>query len=283
MPCDYKDLMISLDSFENTQDITTSFLGRGTTLGNGHKPPMALLDREPMMISRGAALSFIAVSLVIANVIIFKGFSHSREQSDEEGVYRYSKTFDKFFLFMVPVFAGMAFIIYSSDSKPPEGSGLVVFCVFAVAMVGFPVFGLAYVQRYRVRVDLRGITITSLFRARFIAFGDIAAIATMRGKGVDYWLFSLNGRCIAKIGGSVQNFESLQDDVELGTRSKRVMLYDFETFQGWRERVNDPADEWRKSEGPPLIRNRNRRLNIEMVIGGLLVTAFAAYVHYYLR
>jgi hypothetical protein len=105
----------------------------------------------------------------------------------------------------------------------------------------------------------------------------------MRGKGVDYWLFSSNDKCIAKIGGSVQDFESLQDDVELGTRSKKVMLYDFETFQGWRERANEPDGEWQKSQGPPLIRDRNRRLNIEMVIGGLLVAALIAYIHFYLR
>jgi hypothetical protein len=235
------------------------------------------------MISRGAAISFIAVSLIIANIILFKGFSKSNDESEEDHVYRYSRTFGKFFLFMIPVFAGMDFIIYSSDSKPPEGSGLVIFSAFAVAMVAFPILGYAYATRYRVSVDPRGITVNSIFGARFIAFGDIAAIATMRGKGVDYWLFAPSGRCIAKIGGSVQNFEALQDDVELGTRSKKVMLYDFETFGGWRERANEAGDDWRKSEGPPLIRDRNRRLNIEMVIGGLLVAALVLYVRFYLR
>jgi hypothetical protein len=39
--------------------------------------------------------------------------------------------------------------------------------------------------------------------------------------------------------GSVQNFSSLQDDVERGTRSNKVMVYDFETFQGWRERARE--------------------------------------------
>jgi hypothetical protein len=120
-------------------------------------------------------------------------------------------------------------------------------------------------------------------RVRFIAFNDIAAIATLRGKGTDYWLFSLNGRCMAKIGGSVQDFSSLQDDVELATRSKQVILYDWSTFEGWQERANDPHSDWRKSEGPPSIRDRNRRLDIEMVIGGLLVASLVAYIHFYLR
>jgi hypothetical protein len=185
---------------------------------------------------------------------------------------------------MIPVFAGMAFIIYSSDSKPPDGLGLVVFGIFAAAMISFPIFGYAYAMRYRVSVDARrGITIVSVFRSRFVAFSDIAAIATMRGKGVDYWLFSANNQCIAKIGGSVQDFSSLQDDVEVATRSKKVMLYDFETLRGWQERVNDADDDWRKSEGPPLIRDRNRRLNVEMVAGGLLIAALVAYIQFYLR
>jgi hypothetical protein len=235
------------------------------------------------MSSRDVAIAFIAVSLVIANVIVFRAFSQRNSSGEEEHVYRYSKTFGKFFLFMIPVMMGMVFGIYSSYSKPPEGSGLAVFSVFALAMVAFPVFGYAYVARYRVSVDSPGVTVRSLFRKRFIAFSDIAAIATMRGKGVDYWLFSFNDRCIAKIGGSVQDFESLQDDVELGTRSRLVMLYDWETFQGWRERINDADGQWRKSEGPPLIRDRNQRLNVEMIIGGLLVAALVAFIHFYFR
>jgi len=236
------------------------------------------------MISKGAAIAFLGVALVIENVMVFEAFSRGSEQREEAHVYRYSKMFGKCFLFMIPVFAGMAFIIYSSDSKPPEGLGLVVLGIFCAAMIAFPIFGYAYAMRYRVSVDARrGITIVSVFRSRFVAFSDIAAIATMRGKGVDYWLFSANNQCIAKIGGSVQDFGSLQDDVEVATRSKKVMLYDFETLRGWQERVNDADDDWRKSEGPPLIRDRNRRLNVEMVAGGLLVAALVAYIHFYLR
>jgi hypothetical protein len=235
------------------------------------------------MISKGAAMGFLAVSLVIANVILFRGFSRSSWQNEEEHVYRYSKTIGKFFLFMIPAFAVMAFVIYSSESKPPEGSGLVLFSVLTIAMTAFPIFGYAYATRYRVSVDARGITIVSIFRSRFVAFSDIAAVATIRGKGVDYLLFSASNQCIARIGGSVQDFSSLQHDVERATRSTKVTLYDFATLRGWQERVNCDDGDWSKSEGPPLIRARNRRLNFEMVIGGLLVVALVAYIHFFLR
>lgn len=235
------------------------------------------------MISRGEAISFCLISLVLANILLFKGFSKVRPQITEEGVYRYSKYFSKFFLFMTLVWTGMAFIIGFSGSAPPQGNGLIAFSAVAIAMVGFPVLGYVYVERYRVTVEQRGVTVTSLFKARFIAFADIAAIATMSGRGKDYWLFSRTGECMARIGGSIENFSSLQYDVELGTRSKDVMLYDFEILRGWRERVDDPDDDWRTSKGPPLIRDRNRRVTIEMVIGGLLVGMLVACIHFCLR
>jgi hypothetical protein len=55
--------------------------------------------------------------------------------------------------------------------------------IFAAAMIAFQIIVYAYAMRYRVSVDARrGITIVSVFRSRFVAFSDIAAIATMRGK-----------------------------------------------------------------------------------------------------
>jgi hypothetical protein len=97
------------------------------------------------MISRGAAILFMVASLVAVNVLAFKALSKGREQSTEQGVYRYSNSLSRFFLFMTPVVAGWMFIIYSSDSAPPEGIGLIVFGAFAIVTLGFPVFGFAYV------------------------------------------------------------------------------------------------------------------------------------------
>jgi len=99
----------------------------------------------------------------------------------------------------------------------------------------------------------------------------------------DYWIFSPTGHCIAKIGGSVNDFDSLKSAVEFHTRSTKVLLHNWETFQGWQERVNDLGAHWRKSDGPPLIRDRNRRVNIMMVIGCLLIALLVAYTHFYLR
>lgn len=235
------------------------------------------------MISRDAVLCFGVIALILANVLLFRAFSRGPEPSAQERVYQYSKDFARFFLYMIPIWAGMALVIGFSGSAPHQSNNLVASSALALAMIALPLFGYAYVKRYRVIVDERGITITSLFRTRFIAFGDIAATATMSGRGKDYWLFSPRGECIAKIGGSIENFSSLQYDVESGTRSRSVTLYDFEVLRGWQERTNEPDDNWRMSKGPLLIRERNRRVTITMVIGGVLLALLVAYIHYYLR
>jgi hypothetical protein len=213
---------------------------------------------------------FILTSVTLAILVPFLRRERSHDQ-DGNSVYRYSKKFGKFFLFMIPLMAGMMGFIWSTDPHPLHGKELVAFSVASGIFIGIPVFGYAYAERYQVAVDARGITVISLFGVHRVEFADIAEVATMRGNGVDYWLFSANSKCIAKIGGSVDDFSSLQHEVELRTRSIKVMLYDWKSLQGWQECSNDGKNTWRKSKGPPLIRDRNRRVNIEMVVGAVFV------------
>jgi hypothetical protein len=49
------------------------------------------------MISKGAAIAFLGVALVMANVMVFKAFSRGSEHREDEHVYQYSKMFGKFF------------------------------------------------------------------------------------------------------------------------------------------------------------------------------------------
>ena len=98
-------------------------------------------------------------------------------------------------------------------------------------------------------MDSRGVTVVSLFRVRRIEFADIGEIATVRGRGVDNYLYSPDHKCLAKLGGSIDDFDSLKDDVEYATRSRNVMLYDLDPARGWQERINEPNDMWRDSNG----------------------------------
>ena len=225
-------------------------------------------------------LSYFLTSLTLAIVLPLLRGGQSHEQEGESAIYRYSRRWGRCFLFMIPLMAGMMAFIWSTYSVPPHGAGLIAFGAFAAAFICIPVFGFEYAERYRIVVDSRGVTVRSLFRIRRIEFSEIGEIATVRGRGIDYYLFSPDHKCLAKLGGSVDDFGSLQDDVEHGTRSRKVMLYELDALLGWRERANEPLDIWRDSKGPRLFRDADHRAWIMMVVGGLLIALLIAYIHF---
>jgi hypothetical protein len=228
-------------------------------------------------------LTYVLTSLMLAFILPRLHGDQSHEQVGESAIYRYSKKWGKLFLIMIPVMTAIMFSIWFTDPHPPHGIALIVSSAIWAAMVGVPVFGYEYAARYRIIVDNRGVTVVSLFRVRRIEFANIGEIATVRGRGVDYYLFSPDHKCLAKLGGSVDDFDSLKDDVEHATRSSKVMLYNLDPALGWQERMNEPNDMWRDSKGPRLLRDGEHRANIMMVIGGLLIGLLFAYIHFYLR
>jgi hypothetical protein len=228
-------------------------------------------------------LTFILTSLTLAIILPLLHGDQSHEQVGESTIYRYSKRWSKLFLFMIPVMAGIMFSIWFTDPHPPHGVALIIFSAIWAAIVGVPVFGYEYAARYRIIVDSRGVTVVSLFGVHRIEFADIGEIATVRGRGVDYYLFSPEHKCLAKLGGSVDDFDSLKDDVEHATRSRKLMLYDLDPALGWQERINDPDDMWRDSKGPRYLRDGEHRGVIMMVIGSLLIALLIAFIHFFLR
>lgn len=69
---------------------------------------------------------------------------------------------------------------------------------------------------------------------------------------------------------------------------RRVMGYrteaiGFFSVSGWLHPAIAKPEDPAQNKGHPLVRDRNRRLNVEMVIGGLLVAALLAYIRLYLR
>src|SRR5580698_9229245 len=228
-------------------------------------------------------LTYFLTSLTLAIILPLLHGDQNHEQIGDSAIYRYSKRWGRFFLFMIPVMAGMMVFIWSTDPHHPHGIALIVFGAVAVAFVGFPALFYAYCQSYRIIVDSRGVTVASRFRVRRIEFAKIGEIATVRGRGVDYYLFSPEHKCLAKLGGSVDDFDSLKDDVEHATRSRNVMLYNLDPALGWQERINEPNDMWRDSKGPQVLRDGEYRARIMMVIGILLIGLLVAYIHFYLR
>lgn len=228
-------------------------------------------------------ITYFLASLTLAILLPYLRGDKGNEHGDDSSIYRYPKNFSRVFLVMLPILGGITAFLYLSRPPIPHGGDFVAFNLFGLVMIGLPVLGHSYAERYRVNVDRRGLTVISLFGVRRVEFADIAEIATVHGKGVDYWLFSSTHQCLAKIGGSVGDFESLQNDVESGTRSASVMLYDFENLRGWQECTNDGRAAWRVSRGPALIRDRNRRVNLIIGAGAVLLTLMLAFQYFYLR
>ena len=154
------------------------------------------------------ALSYILVSVTLALLLPLLRRGKDHEESGDCTVYRYSRNFGRFFLLIIPIYAGMVAFVYSTDPREsPHSIRFFVFAAIWVAMGCVPVFFYLYATSYRVRVDRLGIEYGSLFRVRRVKFASVGALATVRGKGIDYWVLSPAQERLAKIGGSVQDFD----------------------------------------------------------------------------
>jgi len=229
------------------------------------------------------ALTYILVSVTLALLLPLLRRGKGHEESGDSTVYRYSKNVGRLFLLMIPICAGMVAFIYSTNPRgSPHGIRFFVFAALWVAMACVPVFGYVYATSYRVRVDRLGIEYGSLFRVRRVEFASVGALATVRGKGIDYWILSPAQERLAKIGGSVQDFDSLQADIEHATRSSNVTLFMFDGLDSWQERVNDVNGRWRDSKGPKMFVDLNRRVKWELIAAAVLLGVGIFLIHFYL-
>jgi hypothetical protein len=229
------------------------------------------------------ALTYILVSVTLALLLPLLRRGKGHEESGDCTVYRYSRNFGRFFLLIIPIYAGMVAFVYSTDPREsPHGIRFFVFAAIWVAMGCVPVFFYLYATSYRVRVDRLGIEYGSLFRVRRVEFASVGALATVRGKGIDYWVLSPAQERLAKIGGSVQDFDSLQADIEHATRGSNVTLFKFDGLDSWQERVNDVNGRWRDSKGPKMFVDLNRRVKWELIAAAVLLGAGIFLIHFYL-
>jgi hypothetical protein len=186
----------------------------------------------------GTALIYILVSATLALLLQLLRHGKGHVELADCTVYRYSRNFARFYLLMMPIGWGMVAFIYSTDPRQsPHDIRFFVFVVLLVAMGCIPVFGYVYAASYRVRVDQLGIEYGSPFRVGRVEFASVGALATVRGRGIDYWILSPAQEGLAKIGGSVQDFESLRSDVEHATRSSKVALFEFDGLNNSQERI----------------------------------------------
>ena len=217
-------------------------------------------------------LTYLLVSVILALMMPFLTSGRGHDERGDTETYRYSILFGRLFLVVI-VLAGVA-LAAACISWTPTGKGAAwVLPGFAILGVGLPALGHAYVSSYRVCIDSSRIEVRSVVGRRSVELSAIASIAVRRRRGVDLVLHTRDGRRLASIGGSVQDFDALLATLERRTRSLDVMLYRTAGF-GCEEKPNDPHLAWRPSKGPrTLVRDMLAPYAVICVAVGLCIWA----------
>jgi hypothetical protein len=200
---------------------------------------------------------FTSLTLVFLLPLLRRGSGH--EEVGEVKIYRYSKNINRFFLLLIPLLAVVA-TVFSPFPLGQPNSNFIAFAVFAIFTISLPTLLYLYFSSYRVRIDSAAIEILSIFGNKLISFQLVSQIATYSHKSVDLWLYDATDKTLAKIGGSLQDFDLLLSDVERHTRSPNVIRFVGDAYSGWKERPNTLPYHWKSSQGPVSWQNINRRV-----------------------
>jgi hypothetical protein len=228
-------------------------------------------------------MTYILTSLTLAILmpLLLAGSGHTEVCG--VSTYRYPKRVCWFFLGALPIYGAMGAFIFSTMSPQDRGSvaGVAAFATVWACILGLIVFAYFYFDRYRAEIDDHLLTIKSPFGRKVIELAGVAQIAVLRGRATDLMLFDADHHVLAKLGGSLQDFDSFLSQLKLHTRSPRVMLYKWDQSGEWREAVNSGAEHWVDSEGPKRFRDMNRHVKYILIIGILLIAlaAIAAWLN----
>lgn len=221
-------------------------------------------------------LTCLLVTLTLSVLMPRLNATRGHDDSGGTETFSYSIRWSRFFLAAF-VAAGLALAVACVVGRPAgRAHG---WLVPAIGLVGVGFVGLFYVHvsSYRVRVDAERIEVRNAFRSRSVELATIAAIGVARGRGVDLTLYGRDDRCLATIGGSVQDFESLLATLERRTRSPDVMLYRAQGFV-IEEKPNDPHAAWRSSKGPRASRRKALTSLVLIVSIAALVVGVASHL-----
>ena len=222
-----------------------------------------------------AGLTPLVVSLALAVLLPFLTATQGHDATGDTETYRYSIRLERLFLAAIVV-AGGALAAACTVVEPARRLPGWVLPAAGLLAIGFIGIFQRYVSSYRVRIDAAVIRVSSAFGSRSVELAAIAAIGVARGRGVDLTLYGRDERCLATIGGSIQDFDSLLATLERRTRSPDVMLYRATGFD-IEEKPNDPRSAWRPSRGPAASRRRGWAGLAIIVAVVVLVIGWALY------
>jgi len=149
------------------------------------------------------------------------------------------------------------------------------------AVFAFFAWSFLYAWRYSVQVVSGGVAITGVFLTHTIPLSSVAQVITASAprSGTDSWIVGKNDDCLAKLAGSLVEFEALLVELGQALRPYQVLFYRRDTWGSWEMQVAGDT-KWVQSEAPPLVRRSSRRLTRILVVGALLIAlavGFAAW------
>lgn len=157
-----------------------------------------------------AALAYLVAS-VFVTVLLYFSRKQKHETRDGIEVFRYPTLLLTVILLMTPVYGAGATFIYAVSPDKPVGWELVLFSGFFVGLMVLNTFAYLYLRSFVVEVSEQGIRANWFGRSRVVPFGDIRVVQiahSARG-GADLSLLGDGGRKLLKVGGSIEDFDSL--------------------------------------------------------------------------
>jgi len=222
-------------------------------------------------------MTYILTSLTLAILMPLLLVGSGHEEVSGVSTYRYPKRVCWFFLGALPFCGALGIFIFSTMS-PQERTSVANVAAFGTTwacILGLIVSAYFYFDRYRVQIDDHLLIIKSPFGRKVLELTSLAQIAVLRGRATDLILFNQDNRVLAKLGGSLQDFDSFLSELKLRTRSPQVRLYKWDQSGQWKETANIGAEHWVDSDGPKRFRDVNRHVKYILIIGILLIGAAA--------
>jgi hypothetical protein len=222
-------------------------------------------------------MTYILTSLTLAILMPLLLVGSGHEEIGGVSTYRYPKRVCWFFLGALPFYGVMGIFIFSTLS-PKERTSVANVTAFGTAwtcILGLIVSAYFYFDRYRLQIDDHLLTIKSPFGRKVLELASVSQIAVLRGRATDLMLFNQENRVLAKLGGSLQDFDSFFSELKQRTRSPQVRLYKWDQSGQWKETANNGAEHWIDSDGPKRFRDMNRHVKYILIIGISLVGAAA--------
>lgn len=232
------------------------------------------------------ALTYLMTSLTLAILLPWAMAGSGHERFGDVGIYRYPKNVARVFLLLMPVYmALLGFVVLRDFRDDAFAANAFAYGTIAAVLLALLTLAYLYFNRYRVQIGAEALSICNIFHVKTVPLGQVAFMTSVRDKSECLAIYDASSVVLAKVYGSLQDFDGARCDIERFTRSPRVMLY--RATPGllrlnWQEKANDASGLWVESRGPGSLAQAERRSGW-LLAAGLVLIAAAVFAIYWLK